>query len=265
MVQHRGIHVTTPNVARIYDYWLGGKDNFAADRDAAEKILTLIPEARFAARANRAFLGRAVQFLARAGIRQFLDIGTGLPTQANVHEVAHQVNPGARVVYVDNDPVVLAHARALLNDTGATVIIEADLRDPQKILEDPGLRTLIDFGEPVAVLMVAILHFITEAEDPLAIVSRFREVMVPGSYLALSHVTADPRPHAEAEVTAVYRQATAPMVPRSHAQVGAFFDGFELVEPGVVYAPQWRPDVGSTTLVKDAERSFMLAGVGRKA
>src|SRR6266545_2612913 len=248
MVQHRGIHVTTPNVARIYDYWLGGKDNFAADRDAAEKILTLIPEARFAARANRAFLGRAVQFLARAGIRQFLNIGTGLPTQANVHEVAHQVNPGARVVYVDNDPVVLAHARALLNDTGATVIIEADLRDPQKILEDPGLRTLIDFGEPVAVLMVAILHFITEAEDPLAIVSRFREVMVPGSYLALS------------EVTAVYRQATAPMVPRSHAQVGAFFDGFELVEPGVVYAPQWRPDVGSTTLVKNAERSFMLAG-----
>ena len=261
MVQRRGLDANTPNVARIYDYWLGGKDNFAADRVTAEKLSGIVPEARAAARANREFLRRAVRFLAKAGIRQFIDLGTGLPTQANVHEVAHQIVPGARVVYVDYDPVVVIHGQALLQSDDATAIVEADVCEPEKILEHHELRALIDLDEPVAVLMVGILHFITEADDPYGIVARFREAMAPGSYLAICHVTADPRPQAEAQVTEIYRQTTAPLVPRSRDQVLRFFDGFDLVEPGLVYAPQWRPD----RLVRPAEpvTSFVFAGVGR--
>jgi hypothetical protein len=262
MAERRGVDVTTPNVARIYDYWLGGKDNFAADRAAAEKILEFVPEARFAARASREFLGRAVRYLARAGIRQFIDLGTGLPTQANVHEVAHRFDQTARVAYVDYDPVVIVHARALL-DQDTVTIIEADVRDPEKIIEHPDLRTLIDFDEPVGVLMVSILHYITEAEDPYRIVTTFRDAVAPGSHLAVCHVTAEPRPEAEAPVTAVYGQATAPMVPRGHDQMLRFFDGFDLVEPGVVYTPRWRPDVeGELT---DPKSAFTFAGVGCKS
>jgi hypothetical protein len=249
-------------VARIYDYWLGGKDNFAADRAAAEKILEFVPEARFAARASREFLGRAVRFLARAGIRQFIDLGSGLPTQDNVHEVAHAIDPAARVAYIDYDPVVIVHAQALLEQSTVT-IVEGDVRDPEKIIDHPDLRALIDFDEPVGVLMVSILHYVTEAEDPYRIVTTFRDAIAPGSYLAICHVTAEPRPEAEAPVTAVYRQATAPMVPRNHDQVLRFFDGFDLVEPGLVYAPQWRPDAeGEHT---DPKSAFKYAGIGRKS
>jgi hypothetical protein len=261
MAERRGLDVTTPNVARIYDYWLGGKDNFAADRVAAEKINEFVPEAPYAARASREFLGRAVRFLARAGIRQFIDLGTGLPTQANVHEVAQQIDPAARVAYVDYDPVVITHARALL-DRDTVTIIEADIRDTEQIVGHPDLRALIDFDEPVGVLMVSILHYITEAEDPYRIVTEFRDAIVPGSHLAICHVTAEPRPEAEAPVTAVYCQATAPMVPRDHGQVLRFFDGFDLVEPGVVYTPEWRPNVvGERT---DPKAAFTFAGVGGK-
>jgi hypothetical protein len=262
----RGVDVTTPNVARIYDYWLGGKDNFAADREAAEKILGIVPEARLAARANREFLGRAVRFLAKNGVRQFIDIGAGLPTQNNVHEVAHAVIPDARVVYVDNDPVVRVHAQALLHTVETTTFIEADLREPEKIIEHPDLQKLIDFDEPVAVLIVTTLHFVTEGEEPYEIVSTFREAMGPGSYLALSHVTADPRPQAEAPVTEIYSRATAPMVPRTREQFTRFFEGLDLVEPGVVFAPQWRPDApDAINVTTDPEVSFMFAGVGRKS
>jgi hypothetical protein len=262
MAGRRGVDVTTPNVARMYDYLLGGKDNFAADRQAAEKVLSIVPEARLAARANRAFLGRAVRFLAEAGIRQFIDLGTGVPTQANVHEIAHRVDPGARVVYVDNDPVVVVHAQALLHAVETATVIDADVRDPKKIIEHPELQSLIDFDEPVAVLMVAILHLVTDDEDPYGIVTAFHDVMAPGSYLALSHVTADPRPQAGGPVMEVYRAATAPMVPRTRGQVRRFFDGFELVDPGVVYAPEWHPAWEGEPV--EPELSFILAGVGLK-
>ena len=262
MAERRDIDITTPNVARIYDYWLGGKDNFAADREAAEKILTIVPEARVAARANRDFMGRAVRFLVRAGVRQFIDLGTGLPTQDNVHEVANRIDPGTRVVYVDNDPVVVVHGQAVLHAVDTATIVEADARFPDKILGHSDVRALIDFDEPVAVLLLATLHFVTEAEDPYGIIARLREVMAPDSYLVVSHVTADPRPHAEDAVTAVYRQATAPMVPRTREQVQRFFDGFELVQPGVVYVPEWHPDWEGEHV--DPETTFMLGGVGRK-
>ncbi|HZB33647.1 MAG TPA: SAM-dependent methyltransferase [Streptosporangiaceae bacterium] len=252
-----------PNVARIYDYFLGGKDNFAADREAAEQILRIIPEARTGALVNRAFLGRAVRYLASAGIRQFIDIGAGLPTQANVHEVAHQVEPAARVVYVDNDPVIRVHAQALLHSADTATVIEADLRDPDKILENPELRAFIDFSEPVAVLLVGILHFIADFEDPYGLVARVRDRLAPGSHLAVSHATADTTSHTGARVTAVYSQATAPLIPRGHADVRRFFDGFTLVEPGLVYAPQWRPD-SPFTEVADPAKSHVLVGVARK-
>jgi serine/threonine protein kinase/O-methyltransferase involved in polyketide biosynthesis len=257
------LDVARPNVARIYDYFLGGKDNFAADRDAAERILALIPEASSGARLNRQFLGRAVRFLAHAGIRQFIDLGAGLPTRANVHEVAHQVDPAARVVYVDNDPVIRVHAQALLHNIDTATVIEADLRDPDSILDHPDLRAFIDFSEPVAVLMVGVLHFIADTADPCGIVARFRDVMAPGSYLAVSHATAEPRPQERSAVAAVYRQASAPLNPRAQSEVWRFFTGFELVDPGVVYAPQWRPEATAGD-VPDPATTHMLVGVGHK-
>lgn len=236
------IGTSTPNPARIYDYLLGGKDNFPADREAAEEVLALAPEVRAVARENRAFLRRAVRYLAgEAGIRQFLDVGTGIPAQGNVHQVAQQVAPDARVVYVDNDPIVLLHARALLAGNHTT-IIQADLREPAAILDHPELREVIDFDQPVAVLLLAILHFITDEEDPAGIVTRLRDAMAPGSYLALSHGTADFRPEATLKAAQVYDRATAPLVLRSHAQIGRFFDGLELVPPGLVQVTAWRPD-----------------------
>ncbi|HEX6472667.1 MAG TPA: SAM-dependent methyltransferase [Streptosporangiaceae bacterium] len=262
MLRPRGIDANTPNVARIYDYWLGGKDNFAADRAAADRISEIVPEAQAAARANRDFLRRAVRFLAESGIRQFIDLGTGLPTQANVHEVAHEIVPDAKVVYVDYDPVVVVHGHALLRTVDSTAIVEADIREPEKILEHHELHALIDFAQPVAVLMVGILHFITDAEDPYRIVARFRDAMVPGGYVAICHVTADPRPQAVAPVTAIYDESTAPMVPRGRDEVLRLFDGFDLVDPGLVYAPDWRPE--ATGRPADSVTSFVFAGVGRK-
>ncbi|HEU5160750.1 MAG TPA: SAM-dependent methyltransferase [Streptosporangiaceae bacterium] len=257
------VDVARPNVARIYDYFLGGKDNFAADREAAERILAIIPEAREGAHVNREFLGRAVRFLARAGIRQFIDLGAGLPTQANVHEVAHQVDPAARVVYVDNDPIIRVHGQALLHSVATTTIIEADLREPKKILEHPELRSFIDFNEPVAVLMVGILHFIADFEDPYGIVARVRDRLAPGSYLAISHATAEPHRGNSNRVAAVYSQATAMLTPRDRVEVVRFFDEFDLLEPGVVYASQWRPD-SQFPEVADPSKSHILVGVARK-
>jgi hypothetical protein len=257
------LDVNTPNVARIYDYFLGGKDNFAADREAAERVLSILPEARSGAVINRAFLGRAVRFLAHAGIRQFIDVGAGLPTQANVHEVAHQVDPAARVMYVDHDPVVRVHAQVLLDHVDTATIVEADLRDPEKLLDHPELLSFIDFSEPVAVLMVGILHFIADFEDPYGIVGHFRERMVPGGYLAVSHATTEPHRRAGNKVAAVYSEATAPLILRGRVEVRRFFDGFELMEPGVVYAPEWLPD-SMFNEVPDPARSHLLVGVARR-
>jgi hypothetical protein len=243
----------------MYDYYLGGKDHFPADRDAAEEFLKIAPFARDMARQNRAFLQRAVRFLAgEAGIRQFLDVGTGIPSQGNVHEIAHQVAPDARVVYVDNDPVVHVHANALLAGDNTAAIL-ADLREPEAILHHPELRQVIDFDQPVAVLLVAILHFLTDQDDPAAIVGRFREVMAPGSYLVISHGTGDFAPELSARAAGVYERAKAPLVVRSSAAVKRFFEGFELVDPGLVQVSLWRPD----DAIPD-NPAWIYGGVGHK-
>lgn len=259
------IDTTTPHPARIYDALLGGKDNYAADRQAIRQLLRAAPEARDSARANRAFLQRAVRYLVgEAGIRQIIDVGTGIPSAGNVHEVAAQVAPGTRVAYVDNDPIVHVHANALLTGSGTTTIVLADLREPEAILGHPKVRTLIDFTQPVALLLVAILHFITDAENPARILAVFRDALPAGSYLALSHATADLRPASAREAAAVYDQATSPVTLRTQAQVAAFFDGWDLAEPGLVQVPSWRPD-GRPPRQRELDRVWVYGGVGRKS
>ena len=249
--------------ARMYDYYLGGKDNFAADRKTAEDSLAVAPELRAIAQANRAFLQRAVRFLAQEGIRQFIDIGAGLPTNRNTHEVAQEVAPECRVVYVDSDPIVLVHARALLAQQGhgETRVLQADARDPQGLLSDPQLRSLIDFAEPVGVLLVSVLQFIPDV-DPEQVVGPLRARMAPGSFLVVSHPTQDFRTENVLNVANTYTRAKAPAIPRRKAEVEAVFGDFEIVEPGLVQTPLWRPDGPVTTQL---DKIWMYAGVGRKS
>jgi hypothetical protein len=233
------------NQARIYDYLLGGKDNYAADRAAVDAVLKVAPELGFTARANRAFLGRVVRYLtAEAGIRQFLDIGTGIPTAGNTHQVAQAIAPESRVVYVDYDPVVLAHARALLtsHEAGATEYIDADLRDTAKIL-DPAAR-LLDFTKPVAVTLLMILHVLPDSDDPHALVARVMDAVPSGSYLALSHLGSDllDREKKEGFENVVSRSAQQQYIGRTREQMERFFEGMDLVEPGLVRVEEWRPD-----------------------
>ena len=252
------INTGVPNPARIYDYLLGGKDNFPADREVAEQILAIAPVAGEVAEDNRVFLRRAVEVLAaEAGVRQFIDLGSGLPTQGNVHEIAQAAAPEARVVYVDNDPMVVAHSRALLAGDN-TVAIEGDLRRPDSILGHPDVRELIDFGRPVALLLLAILHFVPDEEDPFGIVARYVDALPAGSHLAISHGTRDiperpdlsPEEMADmgAKVEQLYQLTTASLVTRTRAEVERFFDGLELLEPGVVEIQRWRPDGRSSLL-----------------
>jgi hypothetical protein len=254
-----------PNIARVYDYWLGGKDNFQVDREFGDELVKAIDGmAPYMARQNRGFLERAVRFLVReCGIRQLIDIGTGLPTQRNVHEVAQEAAPGTHVVYVDNDPVVVTHGQAILGASADVAVIEADLREPDVILTHPKLNKLIDFSQPVAVLMLAILHFIRDEYDPIGIIACFREKMAPGSYLAISHSTSEAAgPAAVARITAAYDQTNAPGQLRTREQIQRLFTGFELVEPGrLVYTQEWR---AQQLRRHDPKSSWMLAGVGRK-
>jgi SAM-dependent methyltransferase len=239
------LRIDQPTPARMYDYFLGGKDNFPADREAAEKVIAALGRelTHSVVWENRLFLQRATRVLAEAGIDQFVDIGTGLPTQGNVHEIAGLVNPKAHVVYVDNDPIVLAHGRALLATDATTKVITADLRQPQDILTNPGLLELIDFSRPVGLLLVAVFHFIRDEEDPVGILTALREKLAPGSYLVLSHLTSDgPDAQALAHTEEVYRRATSPMVFRDRETIAGYFDGFELIEPGLTRPWQWRPD-----------------------
>lgn len=260
----RGIDVNTPSVARLYDYYLGGKDNFAADRAAAEEILSVAPELRMAARENRAFLGRAVRLMAETGIEQFLDIGTGLPTRGNVHEVAHRIAPDARVAYVDNDPIVLVHARALLRGSRDEVMVTSgDLRQPEEILKSPEIHDHLDFSKPIAVLLVAVMHFITESDDPRRIIATLRDAVPSGSYLVLSHGTRDSRAAAVDRGIKVYERADSPLVLRSRQEILDLFDGFELVDPGLVWLPGWRPE--GYPRYDDPSRALIMGGVGRKA
>jgi hypothetical protein len=242
LVRRVDLDPRTPNVARMYDYFLGGKDNFVSDRRAAEEVRQALPIVAHVALSNRKFLQRAVRFVAGTGIDQFLDLGAGLPTQGNVHEIAQSVRPGARVVYVDNDPVVTAHGRALLALDEQTAVTRADMRDPAGVLGDAKVRKLIDFDRPVCVLFVAVLHFLPDAEDPAGLVRRFVEAVPAGSHVILSHAAVEePR---NREVENAYRSASAPFVPRNRAQVTALLDGLEIVEPGVVPLHEWRPDGG---------------------
>ncbi|GAB1339446.1 SAM-dependent methyltransferase [Streptomyces sp. E-15] len=234
------IDTSRPHPARIYDYLLGGKDNYEVDQEAGDRLAAAAPEARIGVRANRAFLQRAVRYVVGSGVRQILDIGTGLPTSPNVHEVAQQVAPDVRVAYVDNDPIVAAHGNALLSRSGTTRIVLGDLRDPRTVLDHPGVRQLIDFEQPVALLLVAILHFLSEADRPAEIVATLRDALPAGSFLVLSHATGDFADRSDAQ--AVYTNATASLNLRTRAQVERFFDGFELVEPGLAQVPFWRPD-----------------------
>jgi hypothetical protein len=236
-----GIDATVPTAARMYDYWLGGHDNFAADRIAALKVAETSPEVPLVAKANRAFLGRAVRYLAgEAGIRQFLDLGTGLPTKGNVHQIAQAITPDAHVVYVDNDPMVFAHARALKTGEG-TAVIHADLRDPDTILSHPETRRLIDFSQPLAILFVAVLHYVPDPDAHDA-VAAFASAGAPGSHLVLTHVTGGTDPPAAAVGRAVFARSANPVTPRPEERVLAFFDGLEILEPGLVPVQQWRPD-----------------------
>jgi hypothetical protein len=249
----------------MYDYYLGGTDNYPADREAAEAVLRVAPVVREAARENRAFLQRAVRFLVgEAGVRQVIDIGAGIPAGGNVHEIARQIAPDVRVVYVDNDPVVQMHANALLTGDPHTRVALADLRDPAAILTHPQVTELIDFCRPVALLLLGVLYFITDEEAPRQLIGAYRDALPRGSYLALSHGCADEVPTDVIQgTTAAYDQATAPLVLRTRVQISRFFDGFEPVPPGLVYLPLWRPD-GAPPDLQEASRTGMFGGVGRK-
>jgi SAM-dependent methyltransferase len=257
-----GVDTRRANPARVYDYWLGGTHNFLADQDAGRAVVAADPNMREMARANRAFLGRAVRFLAAEGIRQYLDIGSGIPTQGNVHEIAQDAAPGSRVVYVDIDPVAVAHSRAILAGVQNAGIFEADLREPEKILAHTVTRSLIDFDQPVGLLLSAVLHFVGDDEDPWRLTRVLRDALAPGSYLVISHAT-DKAAEAEA-AGKVYNSTVSTQIHlRPPADVLRFFDGFTLVEPGLVFIPDWRQDSPADAR-RDPGTIPGLVGVGRK-
>jgi SAM-dependent methyltransferase len=252
-----------PSSARIYDYLLGGKDNFPADRAAAEEITALLPYIREAAQWNRAFVRRAVRYLVRdLGITQLLDIGAGLPTVGNVHEVALQVSREARVVYVDHDPVVLAHARDLLSSEPKATIIGHDMRAVEAILGDPELRGMFYFDQPVGMLFVSMLQFLSDADDPGGLITRLLAPFPAGSFVAITHGTADVAPKVK-DAAMIYEGATTRLHPRTRAEILRLVDGLELVEPGLVWTPLWRPDPGDE-IPENPSDSYYYALVARK-
>jgi len=254
-----------PSVARMYDYFLGGFHNVAIDRQAAEAVLRVFPEASLALQANRAFLRRAVNFLIAQGIDQFLDIGSGIPSVGNVHEVAQHINPAARVVYVDSDPVAVEHSNAILADNIHALAIEADARQPERLLQHPDIQRLLDFRRPIGVLIVALLHFLPNDADAYGLVRAVRDALAPGSYIAITHGTADAMPpDIAAQTEQLYAGTSNPGKYRSRSAVEGFFAGLTLVEPGVVYVPLWRPEGPDDLFMHDPERSINFAGVGYK-
>jgi SAM-dependent methyltransferase len=264
-----GLDVTKPNVARVYDAFLGGKDNFAADRAVVEFALKVTPDAPEGARANRAFLQRVVRYLvAEAGVSQLIDIGSGLPTQGNVHEIAEAANPAARVVYVDYDPVVRAHAKALLANGPNTLFLTADIRDPGEILNDQVVREVIDFGRPVALLLLAVLHHVNDHEDPAGVAARLREALAPGSYIAISSFRMPGPEHPEdaaktAAMEKMFNEKLGTGRWRDHEEILGWFGDWELLEPGLVPLPEWRPDRRLSTK-RNATHHGFVGGVARK-
>jgi len=264
-----GIDITKPSIARVYDYMVGGKDHFAIDRMVAERSLDLMPDAKEAGRACRAYLGRVVRYLAgEAGIQQFLDIGSGLPTRTNVHQVAHELNPAARVVYVDNDPMVLAHGRALLADEETSTVIQADIREPEQILSHPVVAEYLDFARPVGLLLLSILHHINDDEDPERIARVLRDALPSGSYLAIIHFwdPADEHPDVSAktrDAERVFNENLGTGRWRTRKEIMAYLGDFELVEPGLVPLAEWRP-VPDETSTQTNSYYTMIGGIARK-
>jgi O-methyltransferase involved in polyketide biosynthesis len=261
------IDIERPSVARMYDYFLGGSHNFASDRDLAQQAQAIFPDAPYVVRANRSFLGRAVAALCALGVEQFLDLGSGIPTVGNVHEIVAEHRPGARTVYVDSDPVVITHASALLRNTDHVAVVHADLRNPEAVLRQAVRSGGLDLSLPVAVLLVSVLPFVPEEDDPAGIVAAYRDATVPGSFLAISHGTNEYRAKQVGEVETVYARTTQPGVFRGKAEVERFFAGYTLLEPGLVDVIHWRPDpeaLQADPLGGDTARYSLIAGVGRR-
>lgn len=262
----QGIDITMPSVSRIYDYYLGGSYNFEVDREAARRAMEVMPGLPKIMQANRAFMRRAVRFAVDQGITQFLDIGSGIPTFGNVHEVAQQASPDARVVYVDHDPVAVAHSRAVLDGDGRSAVVAADLRKPQDILGSSEVRQLLDLDRPVALLLVAVLHFVEDAYDPYTAVAELRDATAPGSMIALTHASYEGMPipaEQAAPVVGVYKDIRNPLIMRSRDEIARFFEGYDMVEPGLVPMPRWRPDTAPEE--EDPYAFSGFAGVGRTA
>ncbi len=255
-----GIDPCQASPGRLNDYMLGGKDNFAADRELVEQLKANAPQLQWIVRENRAFMERAVRYCAEQGIRQFIDLGSGLPSTDNVHDIAMRVDPACRVVYMDKDPMVVVHAQALLADGTAIAAIRGDVRKPEEVLGHDDVRGLIDFSRPVAVVMVSILQYVADGDDPAGLVVRYLDAVAPGSYLVVSHATHEVFPEAAARAEELLRQAALPLVTRTKDEVAAFFAGLELVEPGLVFTAEWRPH----NEIEAPERSGWYAGVARK-
>ncbi len=254
-----GVNQGLPSAARVYDFLLGGAHNFASDRMVGEKVLAVQPNGRQIAASNRAFMGRAVRYMIGEGITQFLDLGSGIPTVGNVHEVAQKANPGSRVVYVDYDEIAVSHSQLMLAGNDNATVVRGDFCEPGEVLETPEVRRLLDFSQPIGLLMVAVFHFVADERDPAAIVARYRDALAPGSLFALSHLTADHAPEQMAGVVEAMKNSRDPMYFRSYDQIAALFEGFDVVEPGVVSAPLWRPGAGIQEPVEG-----VYAGVARK-
>ncbi|WP_369264427.1 SAM-dependent methyltransferase [Streptomyces sp. R35] len=262
----RSIDISVPSVSRIYDYYLGGSHNFEVDREAARKAMEFMPGLPKIMQANRAFMRRAVRFAADEGIDQFLDIGSGIPTFGNVHEVAQAARPGAHVVYVDHDPVAVAHSESVLKGNEDADVVAADLLKPQEILASPQVQRLIDLNRPVALLLVAILHFVEDADDPYSAVAELRDALAPGSLLVVTHASYEgiPLPAERAEGTVdVYKSIRNPLIMRTRDEIAQFFEGYDMVEPGLVPMPNWRPDTAPED--EDPYSFSGFAGVGRRA
>jgi hypothetical protein len=255
------VDLERPNAARVYDYLLGGMANFAKDRDFADRLTAIAPEAAKIARTNRAFLRRAVKYCLDNGIRQFLDIGSGIPTAGNVHEIAQRIEPSAKVVYVDIEPVAVAHTELMLAGNEHAGVVRGNLVEPDALLSSDPVRRLLDFDEPVAVLMVAVLHFLDDDTGPHAAVARYVDAMAPGSYLVLSHIAAEDTDE-QSQARNLYQKDAVPILGRTRDQLGAFLTGTEIIEPGVVWTPQWHPEAYDD--VAEPERSKGYAAVGRK-
>ncbi|GAA4618601.1 SAM-dependent methyltransferase [Saccharopolyspora hordei] len=259
-----GVDLETPSAARVYDFYLGGAHNFEVDRELGRKAIAAVPHLKEIAVNNRAFLRRAVRYCLDQGVRQFLDIGAGIPTAGNVHEIAQAVDPETRVVYVDNEPVAVAHSRAILDGNDKATIVQADALEVESVLDAPETQGLLDFSQPIAVMMVALLHFVPESAKPREVIRQYHERLAPGSHIVVSHVTGDHDPASAQALVDLYQNSSNPGTLRSRDEVAELVSDFELVEPGVVHVPEWHPD-SPEDVWEEPERSIVYGAVGRKA